>query len=82
MKTAFNAASALALCALLLAGGVVAQTQLGPPGTPETAKPPPPGILLTPPRPPQQPDSWKNAPANDAQPQSCPDPGNKLGLIV
>ena len=82
MKTALNTASALALCALLLAGGVAAQTQPGPPATTETVKPSPPGILLTPPRPPQQPDSWENAPSNDAQPQSCPDPGNKLELIV
>ena len=80
MKTALNAAWALALCALLLAGAVAAQTQPGPPATPETLKPSPPGILLTPPRPPQ--DSWENAPSNDAQPQSCPDHGSKLELIV
>ena len=81
MKTALNAASALALCAFLLAGRVAAQTQPTPPAMPETVKPPPPGILLTPPRPPQS-DSWENAPSNDARPQSCPDLGNKLELIV
>jgi invasion protein IalB len=42
MNTALNAASALALCAFLLAGGVAAQTQPAPPATPETEKPPPP----------------------------------------
>jgi len=69
MKTELNAAAALMLCALLLAGNARAQTEAGPaPGS--ATLPPLPGIVVTPTTPP---------PA-DTQ-QSCPDAGNKLELI-
>jgi hypothetical protein len=68
MKIALNAAVALMLCALLLAGNARAQTEAGP--APGSATLPIPGIVVTPPTPP---------PA-DTQ-QSCPDTGNKLELI-
>jgi hypothetical protein len=72
MKTTLNAAVALALCAILLAGNANAQAESGPPPAPESATPLPPGIILTPPR----------EPSADTQ-QSCPaDTGRKLELIV
>jgi hypothetical protein len=67
MKTALNAAVALAVCAVLLAGKASAENESAP--APEAATQPPPGIIVTPPRlPPTQ--------------QSCPNTGQKLELIV
>ena len=71
MKTALNAAVALTLCAVLLAGKASAESEAAPAPAPESAPQPPPGILLTPPR----------APPPDTQ-QSCPATGQKLELVL
>ena len=69
MKTALDAAVALALCAFLLAGNARAQTEPAP--APGSATQPFPGIIVTPPR----------APPADTQ-RSCPATDRKLDLIV
>ena len=67
---------AVAICPLLFAQPARAQSEPGPEQLPEATPPPPvltppPGIVLVPPRPAQSP-----------QPQSCPDTGQKLDLVV
>ena len=71
MKAALNVALGLTFCAFLLADGARAQSEAQPqPLPPPESVTPPPGILLTPPRPPPEPQ------------HSCPDTGQKLELVV
>ncbi len=82
MKSARDIIVAVTLCAFLLAGNTHAQTEQGPAPAPGPVTPPP-GILVTPPRlVPQRPAFGEKAPAESTQPQSCPDTGHKLELVV